>query len=121
MAADERASRTSTEPQASSDDTSEHDSARPGVVVWNQASRKTIDIDIRLLDGDEDVVFRRALTVPPGEVVPVRVGLQRGVYRVDVQSDRFPTASQECLIGGGVLERAFVEIGTGGIRVVEGF
>lgn len=120
MPSDEHATLIDTATQTRSRTASDHGTSRPGLVVWNHEPRTAVDIAVRFHD-DGAVVFHRTLTVPPAEVVPVRPQLERGEYRVEVQTDDLATASSTCHIGEGVLERALVEIGNGTISVVEGF
>jgi hypothetical protein len=90
------------------------------IVVRNYDSTDAHEVTVRLLDADDEVVFRQTKVVPPQAVVSVFEPLDRGVYRVEARLTDTGLDSAECLVGSGPDETALVEIGNGIVSVVDG-
>ena len=89
------------------------------LVVRNHDGNDAYEVDVRFLDADGDVVFRRVVAVAPLETVTVRTRLEPAVYRVVVRTEDVSDRA-ECHVGNGIHETALVETGNGAVSVVEG-
>lgn len=107
----------------------EPDSRRPDVqslvsdrslVARNYDGSRPHEIDVRFLDADDDVAFKRTFALEPMETLTVRTRLERAVYLVEARLDGDGTADAECLVGSGPNETALVETGNGTVSVAEG-
>jgi hypothetical protein len=91
------------------------------LVIRNHDGSDAYDVDVQFVDDEDEVVFRRAVTVAAQETVTVRTRLRSAVYRVTARTADGASDGAACSIGDGLHETALVETGNGTVSVVEGF
>jgi hypothetical protein len=111
----------------SNGDTATHrvfESGRTGaeiLVVRNYDQTERYEITVTFTDSADEVVVERALTVGPLETLCVRTSLERGLYRVEIETERGASGSASCVVGGNANECGLVEIGNGVLSVSDGY
>lgn len=91
------------------------------LVVRNYDHTERYEITVTFTDSADEVVVERLLTVGPLETVSVRTPIERGLYRVGIETACGATSSAACVVGPDANECGLIEIGNGVVSVSDGY
>lgn len=91
------------------------------LVARNYDHTELYEIRATFTDAADEVVVERVLTVGPLETVSVRTAIERGLYRVEIETERGESGRAACVVGGNANECGLVEIGNGVVSVSDGY